>query len=51
MVVQQVTGIRGRQAWPHLTSVGMCRRQRTVNGQTSEEVWYFIGSRRMAARR
>jgi predicted transposase YbfD/YdcC len=51
VVVQQVAGIRGRPAWPHLTSVGRCRRQRTVNGQTSEEVWYFIGSRRMVARR
>jgi predicted transposase YbfD/YdcC len=51
VVVQHVAGIRDRQAWPHLTSVGMCRRERTVNGQTSEEVWYFIGSRRMAARR
>jgi predicted transposase YbfD/YdcC len=29
----------------------MCRRTRTVGGQTSEEAWYFIGSRRMAARR
>jgi predicted transposase YbfD/YdcC len=51
VVVQHVAGIRDRQAWPHLTTVGMCRRERTVNGQTSAEVWYFIGSRRMAARR
>jgi predicted transposase YbfD/YdcC len=51
VVVQHVAGIRDRQAWPHLTTVGMCRRERTVNGRTSEEVWYFIGSRRMAARR
>jgi predicted transposase YbfD/YdcC len=51
VVVQHVTGIRDRQAWAHLTSVGMCRRERTVNGQTSTEVHYFIGSRRMAARR
>jgi predicted transposase YbfD/YdcC len=50
VVVQHVAGIRDRQAWPHLRTVGMCRRERTVNGQTSEEVWYFIGSRRMAAR-
>jgi predicted transposase YbfD/YdcC len=51
VVVQHVAGIRDRQAWPHLTTVGMCRRTRTINGQTSDEVWYFIGSRRMAARR
>ena len=29
----------------------MCRRTRTVNGETTDEVRYFIGSRRMAARR
>jgi predicted transposase YbfD/YdcC len=51
VVVQHVAGIRDRAAWPHLTTVGLCRRERTVNGQTSEEVCYFIGSRRMAARR
>ncbi len=51
VVVEHVAGIRNRQAWPHLTTVGMCRRARTINDQTTEEVWYFIGSRRMAARR
>jgi len=51
VVVEHVAGIRDRQAWSHLTTVGMCRRTRMVNGQTSDEVWYFIGSRRMSARR
>jgi predicted transposase YbfD/YdcC len=51
VVVEHVADIRDRKAWAHLTTVGMCRRTRTVNGQTSEEVWFFIGSRRMAARR
>ena len=51
VVVQHVAGLRDRQQWPHLTTVGMSRRERTVDGQTSEEVYYFIGSRRMAARR
>jgi predicted transposase YbfD/YdcC len=51
VVIHDVAGIRDRQAWPHLRAVGICRRERTVNGQTSEEVWYFIGSRRMGARR
>jgi predicted transposase YbfD/YdcC len=50
VVIQSVAGIRDRQAWPQLTTVGMCRRERTVNGQSSTEVCYFIGSRRMAAR-
>src|SRR5205823_4004302 len=51
VVIQDVTGIRDRLAWANLTTVGMCRRERTINGQTSTEVHYFIGSRRMAARR
>jgi predicted transposase YbfD/YdcC len=51
VVVNHVAGIRERQAWAHLSAVGMCRRERTVNGQTTTEVCYFIGSRRMAARR
>jgi predicted transposase YbfD/YdcC len=51
VVIQHVAEIRDRQAWPNLTTVGMCRRERTVNGQSSTEVCYFIGSRRMAARR
>ena len=51
VVIEEVQGIRDRSAWPQLRVVGMCRRARTVNGTTSEEVCYFIGSRRMAARR
>jgi len=51
VVVHDVGGIRGQQAWAHLTTVGMCCRRRTADGHTSEEVCYFIGSRKMAARR
>ena len=51
VVVTEVGGIRDRALWPHLRVVGMCRRERTVNGETTEEVCYFIGSRRMAAYR
>ena len=51
VVVQHVADIRDRQAWAQLRTVGMCRRERTVNGQTTTEVCYFIGSRRMAAYR
>jgi predicted transposase YbfD/YdcC len=50
VVIQDVTGIRDRQAWPHLTTVGICRRDLTIQGETSMEVCYFIGSRRMGAR-
>jgi predicted transposase YbfD/YdcC len=50
VVVHSVEAIRDRSLWTKLTSVGMCRRDRTVNGQLSSEVHYFIGSRRMSAR-
>jgi predicted transposase YbfD/YdcC len=51
VMVRHMAGIRDRKLWPGLTTVGMCRRERTVNGQTSTEACYFIGSRRMGARR
>jgi predicted transposase YbfD/YdcC len=51
VVIEHVDGIRDRKAWAGLTTVGMCYRERTVKGQTTTEVCYFIGSRRMAARR
>jgi predicted transposase YbfD/YdcC len=50
VVVHHVAGIRDRQAWAKLKTVGMCYTERTVNGETSTEVRYFIGSRRMRAR-
>jgi predicted transposase YbfD/YdcC len=51
VIVEDVAGIRDRKLWASLTTVGMCRRDRTVNGVTTTEVCYFIGSRRMGARR
>lgn len=51
VVIEHVDGIREGKAWAGLTTVGMCRRERTVRGETTTEVCYFIGSRRMAARR
>jgi predicted transposase YbfD/YdcC len=51
VVVTSLAGIRDRPSWARLKTVGMCCRQRTVNGRTSTETHYFIGSRRMAARR
>ena len=50
-MIEHVGGIGDRQAWAGLTTVGMCLRERTVRGETTTEVCYFIGSRRMAARR
>jgi predicted transposase YbfD/YdcC len=51
VVVHNLEGIRDEALWPKLKSVGMCYSERTVNGKTSMEVRYFIGSRRMSAKR
>jgi predicted transposase YbfD/YdcC len=51
LTITDVRGIRDRTAWPQLRAVGMYYRERSVNGQQATEVCYFIGSRRMAARR
>jgi predicted transposase YbfD/YdcC len=50
-VIAEPTGIRGRQAWPKLRVIGKCYSERTVNGKTSCEERYFIGSRRCQAKR
>jgi predicted transposase YbfD/YdcC len=51
VVIHHTEAIRDRQAWPKLTSVGMCCSERTVAGKTSTEVRYFMGSRRMKVRK
>jgi predicted transposase YbfD/YdcC len=51
VVVHHAKGIRDRQAWPQLKTVGMCCTERTIKGQTTAEVRYFIGSRKMGVRR
>jgi len=51
VVVHHVKGIRDRQAWPKLKTVGMCCSERTSKGKTTTEVRYFIGSRTMGVRK
>jgi predicted transposase YbfD/YdcC len=51
VIIEDVREIRDRMAWPKLRVVGMCCRERTIKGEQTTEVCYFIGSRRMAARR
>jgi predicted transposase YbfD/YdcC len=51
VVIHHVEGIRDRVAWPDATTVGMCHCERTVAGEVSSEVHYFIGSRRMGVRK
>ena len=48
-VIHNVEGIRDRTGWADLTSVGMIYSERTVKGETSTEVRYFIGSKKMGA--
>lgn len=50
-VIRNVEDIRDRKLWAGLTSVGMCLRERTVNGKTTAETHYFIGSGRLRARK
>jgi predicted transposase YbfD/YdcC len=51
VVVNDVEGLRDREAWPKASTVGVCYCERTVAGQVSTEAHYFIGSRKMGARR
>jgi predicted transposase YbfD/YdcC len=41
---------RLRAAWPGLEVIGMCHHERTVKGETTAQVRYFIGSKRAKAR-
>jgi hypothetical protein len=50
-VIAGPTGIRDQQAWPKSQVIGKCYGERTVNGKTSCEERYFIGSRRRQAKR
>jgi predicted transposase YbfD/YdcC len=50
VVVRYVKGIRDRQFWPKLTTVGMCCTESTIKGHTTVEVRFFIGSRKMGVR-
>jgi predicted transposase YbfD/YdcC len=49
-VLHQTTGLRNATDWAGLTTIGVCYRQRTIHGVSSEETQYFIGSRKTSAR-
>jgi predicted transposase YbfD/YdcC len=51
LILTNPLGIRNQEAWAKLQVIGMWISERTVNGQVSEEVHYFIGSRVMSAQR
>ena len=50
ITLRNTTGIRHRDEWAGLTTIGMCYSERTVGGVTGEEVRYFIGSKEMSAK-
>jgi predicted transposase YbfD/YdcC len=50
LILNNPEGIRNQKSWLGLKVIGMCTRERVVNGKRSEEVQYFIGSRVMSAK-
>jgi len=49
-VLHTTEGIRQADAWAGLTTIGMCLSERRVQGETTTEVRYFIGSKRASAK-
>jgi predicted transposase YbfD/YdcC len=49
-VLHTTEGIRNAADWAKLTTIGFCYSERTVNGVTSEELRYFIGSKKASAK-
>jgi len=49
-VIYDLSGIRNKEAWKDLRAIGMCVTERTIHGETTGEVRYFIGSQKKSAR-
>jgi predicted transposase YbfD/YdcC len=49
VVIPTPAGLPGQEAWPQLRAIGMCVSQRIVNGTTTGEARYFIGSAALSA--
>jgi predicted transposase YbfD/YdcC len=49
-VLYNTAGLRHADAWAGLTTIGMCYSERTVHGISSEELRYFIGSKKASAK-
>jgi predicted transposase YbfD/YdcC len=49
LILNNPVGIGNVKAWEGLKVIGMCISEREVRGKWSEEVRYFIGSRKMSA--
>jgi predicted transposase YbfD/YdcC len=50
VVIPEPEGIRQQEQWPKLRVVGMCCSERTIQGETTTEVRYFVGSKKASAR-
>jgi len=50
LILNNPEGIRNQTSWLGLKVIGLCTRERVVNGKWSEEIGYFIGSRVMSAK-
>ena len=48
--IQDPQGLGTRPAWANLNVIGMCWSERVARGKRSDEVRYFIGSKRAGAR-
>jgi predicted transposase YbfD/YdcC len=49
-IIRDLKEIRDLELWAGLTTIGMCYSERTVNGQTTTEARYFIGTKKAGAR-
>jgi predicted transposase YbfD/YdcC len=49
-VLHATAGIRNAKDWASLTTIGFCYSERTIAGATSEELRYFIGSKKASAK-
>jgi predicted transposase YbfD/YdcC len=49
-VLHSTEGIRNAADWANLTTIGFCYSERTIQGVTSEELRYFIGSKKASAK-
>jgi predicted transposase YbfD/YdcC len=49
-VLYDLAGIRNQEEWKDLQAVVICLAERTVNGQSTSEVRYFVGSQKKSAR-
>jgi len=50
-LIYEPEGVDAEGAWTDLRVIGQCYRERTQGSQTGTEMHYFIGSRRLTARR